>query len=713
MTKIICPVCGAELEIEQEYKVTATGGDEPVVDGIGFDELLSEMNTVLKKFNFKPVEEKTTPEIYNLLFTADDLAREIWGIPGHWLFSKELYKEIVDWHGDNKSYKREAYNSLLAWTMASFLAELCPTSGEKTNCQTELYKLAYGLGGGRAVPLYGLDLHCDPMIARSAGSAIYVMLMKINYTRPHFNKLRSELGSSPIPASKWSELGFKGKENVMNGMEYLGYLVNTDAIIPSAPGLYADGCADRVKPWEQGQPSDQFANTNYKMDTAIDDYMVNNFNMGAQTPQSTWDGYSDEKRQRILEAVAASRANDNFFFGSKLIKFDGVHDGTRLGLFTNYTYYWFSESAQNGSGVYRIAGPFADLYDKMLTGGGYGTPTETLKYFNNIMQIADNSRYPTFLNQYGRRRPCGGTAGDKGSARSPINGSPLNALYNIDVSCIFADDATTANKWAKEDGFVTEKPKSYPSGHTTQTWLVALMLGQMTGDEAQLKKYMTSAYQVGVSRTIARFHWTSDVIYGRLIATMCLPVINAMSGLFDAYDKACNVINGTAPEPSGKTPGTVITFDFRIRNNKSQAVTIDDKVNFVMANPDRNGFYYGANADGSAYKGFYNRWSLALTGNGGKITIPAGGEKTFSLRPIAYSNIFNQDGTPYGSDVANGFGGRNLVSKADLDKNGWNPSRGYSNVLLYVDGDSDKVVPDFMDASVVFEQGKTYTATIK
>jgi len=716
MAKIVCPVCGALLDVELDYKVKAADEkpDDPVVpDGVmSFDDILSELNTILGKYNFKKVSESETQKTYDYLTNATMIALDAWTCPDHWLFSRELYKEVVDWHGSNTSYKREAFNAMMAWVCASCLAELCPTIGEKTNCQTELFKLAYELGGGRTVPIFGLELHSDPMVARSVGAACCA-LNKKHYSRLDFNEMRSELGGSLIPASDWKGLGYKGVDNEMNGMRYLGYLVNTDAIIPAAPAPFADGCWDREVPWNEGQPLDQFSECNYKVDAAVDDYVVENYNMGAQTSIETWNGYSEETKKRILEAVAAPRATDHFFFGKKLIKFDGVHQGTRKGYFTDYRYFWFSEATERGVDVYEIEGPYADIYDKMFVGSGFGTKTDAMNFFHDTMNIADDGRMATSQNQYGRCRPCGGTACPGGSARSPINGDPLNALYNIDVSCIFADCQKNVDSWSDEDGFVKEKPKSYPSGHATMTWYAALMLGQMTGSEERLKKYMIGSYQVGVNRTVSRYHWTSDVIYGRLIATMVLPIINAMAGLQDAYENAKNVINGEAPAPSGKTPGKVITFNFRIKNSKAQAVTIDDKVNFVLANPDRNGFYYGANGDGSAYKGWYNRWSLALTGNNTKITIPAGGEKTFSLRPVSYSNIFNSDGTPYGKDIANGFGGRNLVSKADLDKNGWNSSRGYSNVLLYVDGDSDKVVPDFMDSSVVFEQDKTYTATIK
>ena len=37
---------------------------------------------------------------------------------------------------------------------------------------------------------------------------------------------------------------------------------------------------------------------------------------------------------------------------------------------------------------------------------------------------------------------------------------------------------------------------------------------------------------VGLERSIARFHWNSDIMYGRLFSTMVMPIINA-NGMFD------------------------------------------------------------------------------------------------------------------------------------------------------------------------------------
>jgi len=720
---VITLEAGEEITIKAKKKdVQPQPEPQPQPSGkyLSFSELLAQMNAVLKNFGFKEVSKSGTPKTYDYLVNADKMASAAWDDTDSWMWKKDSYKEIYDYHGTDKTYKYEAANCLGASLMASCLAELCPTSGEKTNCQTELFKLAYEIGGGRAVPITGLDMHCDPMIARNVACALYSTLHK-QYTWAQIDAMRKELGGKAINASDWNGLGYKGDDGAMT---YLGYIVNTDAIIPAAAGWFADGCDNgRVKPWEEGQPKDKFLlgdyskpwyKYNYNDDVVCDRIITSDYNMQAQTTLEEWNSYTKEKKQLIIQASAAVRATDHFFFGKKYVKFDGIHMGSRAGNNKEYQYFWFSETNEKPTAtndVFEIRGCFYDLEDKMFVGSGYGTPTDALKYMSTVMKIADNGRAATVDNQYGRVRPCGGQKMPT-DARSEIKGDKLNAIYNVDISCIFADDEAQYNKCYNTSGFVYEFPRSYVSGHTTQTWVGAMLLAQM--NPSTLQKYWEGACMVATSRNITRYHWLSDVIYGRMIGCMIVPIINAMSGLQSGFDKAKDIVNGVTPvpTPSGKTPATVISFKFKIKNNKKESVTIDDNVNFVLANPDKNGFYYGGK-DGTPYIGWYNRWKTPLVGNGKKITIAAGKEATFTLKPSESSNIFNADGSLYGNNVINGFGGRNLVSKADMDKNGWNKDRGYTNVLLYQDGYSNKVVPEFMDADVVFVQGNTYTAIIK
>lgn len=90
------------------------------------------------------------------------------------------------------------------------------------------------------------------------------------------------------------------------------------------------------------------------------------------------------------------------------------------------------------------------------------------------MEIADNSRFPSYHTEYGRRRPLGGPT--HGSTRHPLNGHPLNGLLNCSACAIFADNEYYYENNKSGDDFPHDSPRSYPSGHAAMTWTNALML---------------------------------------------------------------------------------------------------------------------------------------------------------------------------------------------------------------------------------------------
>jgi hypothetical protein len=49
--------------------------------------------------------------------------------------------------------------------------------------------------------------------------------------------------------------------------------------------------------------------------------------------------------------------------------------------------------------------------------------------------------------------------------------------------------------------------------------------------KSDCEQWIRKAFEYSVNRSIGRFHWNSDCIYGRLFGAMALPIINAMSGL--------------------------------------------------------------------------------------------------------------------------------------------------------------------------------------
>ena len=68
---------------------------------------------------------------------------------------------------------------------------------------------------------------------------------------------------------------------------------------------------------------------------------------------------------------------------------------------------------------------------------------------------------------------------------------------------------------------------SYPSGHSAMGMGAALILMEIMPDRAD--KILKAANQFAINRTIARYHWNSDTIQGRVLATAQIPVLHAVT----------------------------------------------------------------------------------------------------------------------------------------------------------------------------------------
>lgn len=536
------------------YEIVISDKETPEPStGITFDDIIDTMNSVLNANGFKQVSSNGTPNTYNYLKGMYDAALAEWDDPNSKLFSKETYPEIYNYHGDNTEYNEVARTAMLSWVIAMCLTELAPNSGQLTNAQTQYFYKAYNLAGGRNIPLYGdYDMHSDVMIARFAAGAVYA-LKRGTYSFNEINAFRNEINGNTINASNWSGLGYYSPDYKSIGK--VGYVVNSDAIIPSGPGPYTDDSdPNRPKPFEEGQPDSQFYMEehsenwylyNYKKDVEIDDYIVNNFNMGSYTynPEygyGEWETYDKEKRLLLIQAAVMPGATDHYFFGSRRVKFAGVTYDQKYD-FWKYNFDLSNEEVTSDNNVFDVSGPFAEFEGKMFY-GDYGV-TSTMEFVQNVMDMADNSRFPTYHTEYGRRRPLGGVT--PGTARAgEINGHPLNGLLNSSIERFFADSQASYDKYSDCDDFPHDGPRTYPSGHAAMTWTDAMLFAQMFADKDKAIEFMKAAYKIGVGRTIGRFHWTSDTLYGRLFATFILPLINAMNGgnFQSQYESAKNVL---------------------------------------------------------------------------------------------------------------------------------------------------------------------------
>lgn len=375
-------------------------------------------------------------------------------------------------------------------------------------------------------------------------------------------------------------------------------------------------------------------------------------------------------------------------FGRKSVKFDGIIHRS-YGDNPAYDYYCFSETSED-TGL-AIDGPFSDL--SSLYRYDVTEKNESERFIEAVTGIADNFRFPTQDPNYGRCRP-GCRVSRTVEELNPIHGAAENEIYNIDLCAMVADTAAQKAKILSEDGFAADSPRSYVSGHSAQIWALALSFIQMN-NEGNCEQWVRKAFEYSVNRSVGRFHWNSDCVYGRLFGAMTLPIVNAMSGLHDDYEATKAAVQTTPTPPRLALPlcsaknlgGEEVTFTMTIRNESNRVVSLNGEMSLILANPDKQGNYYG-------WQGCYNRT--------GHIRFL---DETDVLMPSSQRTFENVSGA--NSEVT--LRGRNPLDPSLLPETGRQ-----SNVLLYdSDGVFETYVPQPISPDIIFEDGTIIEVIIK
>ena len=510
-------------------------------------ELLEKFNPVLISHGYNDVKDNMS--VRNYLEWACGLAQRYYD-NNEWVFREENYNLIYNYRGNDMYDYEIAYNGMQAWLIASILSELVPDSGQYTNTQTELFKVAYEIGGGMSYPLYNFKaFKADPYSMREAASVMYAICRGDKNISKSIENYRAELGGKPIPASIWEDLGYKntmlsdyqGRRGYR--MDYLGYCINTTLFLPASPGPRIEGTTvcEQPKPWNQGQDINLFNEStgNYKMDETINNYFVKDYNMMSETPLSIWNKYSLDKKNKMINVGAIPPCTFIYMFGKKNIKFDGLIYKA-YGNNPAYNYYCFSQTNEDTGLV--LDGPFSDLQGIYR----YNTNGDRERSLDTIATIFDNFRFPTEDPNYGRCRP-GCAATRQGGEKNPIHGAAENEIYNVDLTTMVSDDAAGKAKGEVQDGFASDSPRSYVSGHSAQIWGLALIFIKIDNSNKNCENWIRKAYDYSVCRSIGRFHWNSDCVYGRLFGAMAFPIINAMSKI--NLDPIKNYILNPTPVP--------------------------------------------------------------------------------------------------------------------------------------------------------------------
>ena len=487
-------------------------------------------------------------------------------------------------------------------------------------------------------------------------------------------------------------------------------------------------------------------------------------------------------KQAIVDASIVPGTQHFMWFGKKIIKFDSVINVNNVTINnrnTNLVLHKFvnctsSDIPSDSNDVYEYVGPYYlgdvdsnlkniwytnssgvnPVYDYESGDSLQGTMTSHMQFMRRIQNLADRHREFSYDKGYGRMRPLWNT--DQGKSRGEIvsvgysgsdpdvsQASTYNGLAKYYAQALLADSRIGDNghdsiisdldnkTFSISDDFPADPANSWPSGHASQTWAPAMYLCQMFGNNSNTwnmrKQIIKQSYRLGSLRSIARFHWNSDILFGRLYATMLLPILNATKTLFTNYNSLKTALIGSsnisAIDDSSYTEGgdtdTQSGFGFNItidNSNMSEAISLNGEFILYLENPDSEGQDHG-------WQGAYNG-SNTLVFSNSPVTINAGESQTFSVISSYYIADEDEDGVDEvhqttiseGLDMQNGVP-RNMcdgytlrVSTYQQDSQSGVWDYGHrNNVKIYIAGahNGDTVIIRDLSSNVTISNGTT------
>lgn len=422
------------------------------------------------------------------------------GIPP--LYKEENFPQIYDFYGEDGN-EYDAFMTLVGWLFAMQLTEL------RHQDRTAIYKIGYEIGGcDKDSKLYGWKFKCDPNICRMVASAIYAAMRGV--CKPDVDSMQEECGGISIPDTIEDV-----RESDSFDLDH-SYYIDLREFMPTAPGPYAPGYQDRSQIGGYPFPNDaKMDDGNLAIDRAIRDWIVEQYNLNEGEPIL---------RKRVVQAIADKDANYNHLFGRQ----------------RNVDYYVFNPVFTKddlGQDVYpSLAKELCEIVDDVLHIGSYQ---------RCILQGNASQMNPP---QYGRLRP--GCSWQVEAHRHSDDDDRQNVLVNFPIEENDGNPTGYYDKdgeWTNKDGIHSPEEyedvmkdelwaNSYPSGHSAVGMSTALLLIELLPKQAD--KILAAANRFAVNRTIARYHWNSDTIQGRVLATCVAPIIRCCSDWKERFEKA-------------------------------------------------------------------------------------------------------------------------------------------------------------------------------
>ena len=355
-----------------------------------------------------------------------------------------------------------------AWLFGMVLAELDP---EKRN---EIYARAYNYKvKGADQPVYGWRMDQDPNIVRMLAAATYAT----NRDTTKIEELRKEVGGKKISY----------KEEIDE------CYVNTTSFMPHAAGPYTSN----ARPYPVG---DANPDHNFKEDQMIHNYVSQYYSL---------DTKDAEKRQATIQAIADKEGEVQHLVGKPRTVVD-----PKYGEMT-----------------------FNPVFGKHNIGIEIPDDGAIAKLIDTVTHPCSSARKTLLSQEYGRRRPGMGlydnTQNSDPKQRVLVNyaieegDGMTTGYYNKDGDYISQDGTHIGDYEDYFHKFIFAN--SYPSGHSAMGMGAGLILMEIMPDRAD--KILKAANQFAINRTIARYHWNSDTIQGRVIATTMIPVLHSVTNI--------------------------------------------------------------------------------------------------------------------------------------------------------------------------------------
>ena len=420
------------------------------------------------------------------------------------LFKEENFPLVYDYFG-TQTDEDAAFKTMCGWICAMQMSELYPYR------RSYFYKAGYELGGYTMNSnVYGYAFRSDPNVVRLVSSVIWSAMRSV--CQPDVTKMRTEVGGNSYPDDLQKTYDKTSRTKVSKS----DFFIDFRKFMNSAPGPYSPGYADRsdINPTF---PDKKASNKCLQIDMDIYNYIVEHYNL-------------DE--QHAVQAIADEDADPKHLFDTDKRNVGDKYDFNAV----------FGETT-----VGRLFSPSGYLSNFVCLNLSVGSTAR------GILQHADSSvgHY-----EYGRMRP--GCSEQQEGCRKSRTDDRLNVLANFliednDGNKVTYEDGGVEKPYYDENGNWTSKvikspeeyedkskdwlwANSYPSGHSSGIWSAALTLVEICPEIAD--KIMRAANAFAVNRTVARYHWNSDTIQGRLIGAAICPVSHATAGYQESIDKA-------------------------------------------------------------------------------------------------------------------------------------------------------------------------------